>query len=158
MNKKDVWFDPFSVEIEESTKVSEILDYSDIISEISKALINYRKVNSLTQLQLSKILNMKQSMVSKLESGEYNATLKMLLKISYILENDSSFFIEIIENIRKLLIRKKQFNEVNSNKDYSYKMSNDNKKIYCNNYYIIMDFDEKNNSESKELKYSYKIS
>lgn len=155
MNKENILFDPFSEEIEESTKVSEILDYSDIISEISKSLINYRKINNLTQLQLAKILNMKQSMVSKLESGEYNATLKMLLKISYILENDSSFFIEIIENIRRLLIKKKQFNELKCNKDYNFKILNNNSVMHCDNYYII-NFYENDNLESKELKYSYK--
>ena len=75
----NVLFDPFSVEIEESDEISEALDYTDILVEVSRALVNYRKKQSLTQKQLSKILNMKQSMISKLESGEYNATLKMLL-------------------------------------------------------------------------------
>lgn len=149
----NVLFDPFSVEIEESVEISEILDYTDILVEVSRALVNYRKTQSLTQKQLSKILNMKQSMISKLESGEYNATLKMLLKISYTLEKDSSLFLDIIENIKKVLIRKKQYNEINLNKDYIYKVMNNNTKTYYFKDYTLINFEKQKN----ELNYSYKI-
>lgn len=150
----NVLFDPFSVEIEESDEISEALDYTDILVEVSRALVNYRKKQSLTQKQLSKILNMKQSMISKLESGEYNATLKMLLKISYTLEKDSSLFLDIIENIKKVLIRKKQYNEINLNKDYIYKVMNNNTKTYYFKDYTLINFEKQKN----ELNYSYKIS
>lgn len=149
----NVLFDPFSVEIEESVEISEVLDYTDILVEVSRALVNYRKTQSLTQKQLSKILNMKQSMISKLESGEYNATLKMLLKISYTLEKDSSLFLDIIENIKKVLIRKKQYNEINLNKDYIYKVMNNNTKTYYFKDYTLINFEKQKN----ELNYSYKI-
>lgn len=148
-----VLFDPFSVEIEESLEISEALDYTDILVEVSRALVNYRKTQSLTQEQLSKILNMKQSMISKLESGEYNATLKMLLKISYTLEKDSSLFLDIIENIKKVLIRKKQYNEINLKKDYIYKVMNNNTKTYYFKDYTLINFEKQKN----ELNYSYKI-
>lgn len=149
----NVLFDPFSVEIEESDEISEALDYTDILVEVSRALVNYRKKQSLTQKQLSKILNMKQSMISKLESGEYNATLKMLLKISYTLEKDSSLFLDIIENIKKVLIRKKQYNEINLKKDYIYKVMNNNTKTYYFKDYTLINFEKQKN----ELNYSYKI-
>ena len=129
------------------------MDYTDILVEVSRALVNYRKKQSLTQKQLSKILNMKQSMISKLESGEYNATLKMLLKISYTLEKDSSLFLDIIENIKKVLIRKKQYNEINLNKDYIYKVMNNNTKTYYFKDYTLINFEKQKN----ELNYSYKI-
>lgn len=139
--KESNLFDPYSIEIEESEKLSEILDYTDILAEIAKALKNYRKSNSLTQKQLANYLKVNQSMISKLESGEYNATFKMLLNISYALEKNSNLFIEVIENILKVLTVKYQYNYININNKYNYKIKNDKKDYYF--YYF-------NNKDNKE--------
>ena len=139
--KESNLFDPYSIEIEESEKLSEILDYTDILAEIAKALKNYRKSNSLTQKQLANYLKVNQSMISKLESGEYNATFKMLLNISYALEKNSNLFIEVIENILKVLTVKYQYNYININNKYYYKIKNDKKDYYF--YYF-------NNKDNKE--------
>lgn len=53
-----------------------------IYYQISKKIIEYRKVNKLSQKKLAGILGIGQSMVSKLESGEYNFTIEQLWKIS----------------------------------------------------------------------------
>ena len=95
---------------------------------------------------------MKQSKISKLESGEYNATLKMLLKISYTLEKDSSLFLDIIENIKKVLIRKKQYNEINLNKDYIYKVMNNNTKTYYFKDYTLINFEKQKNEYGKQYR------
>lgn len=145
-------FDPYSIEIEESSEVNEILNYSDILTEIARTLIDYRNKNKLTQEDLAKKLNMNQSMVSKLESGRYNATFKMLLKISYTLEKNSHLFLKIIEDIRNVLEYKEEYkNIMNIGKykcklDYNisniYLFNNKNKSIYekkitCNQEYKL---------------------
>lgn len=57
-------------------------ELDDILVAISLRIINYRIDNKLTQKQLAVKLNISQSMVSKLESGEYNPTIEQLWKIS----------------------------------------------------------------------------
>ncbi len=145
-------FDPYSIEIEESSEVNEILNYSDILTEIARTLIDYRNKNKLTQEDLAKKLNMNQSMVSKLESGRYNATFKMLLKISYTLEKNSHLFLKIIEDIRNVLEYKEEYKNIMSIGKYKCKLdynisniylfNNKNKSIYekeitCNQEYKL---------------------
>lgn len=117
INKNNL-FDPYSVEIEESSEINEILNYSDILAEIAKTIIEYRNEHDLTQKDLAKKLNMNQSMISKLESGRYNATLKMLLKISYDLEKSPYLFIKILENIKNVLEYKEEYKNVMRVKKY----------------------------------------
>lgn len=62
-------------------ETKKLFDLDDILVNISLKLINYRIDNKLTQKELSKKLNISQSMVSKLESGEYNPTIEHLWKI-----------------------------------------------------------------------------
>lgn len=54
----------------------------DILVDIACEFINYRVANNMTQKELAERLNMTQAMVSKLESGEYNPTVKMLFEIA----------------------------------------------------------------------------
>ena len=117
-------FDPYSVDIKESTEINELLDYTDVLVEIAKELINYRKKNNLTQKELAEKLNMNQTMISKLESGNYNATFKMLLKISYSLEKNSNIFLEILQKIRTNLIEKENYKNKKLNIVYKYQLEN----------------------------------
>lgn len=54
----------------------------DLLVDIACEFINYRAANNMTQKELAERLNMTQAMVSKLESGEYNPTVKMLFEIA----------------------------------------------------------------------------
>lgn len=88
------------VEINEDTnKADEIIEYEEILFEISKSIFEYRKEKKLTQKQLAKILDVDQVMISKLESGNYNPTFKQLHKISRQLTGTASLFIDTIRNI-----------------------------------------------------------
>lgn len=57
-------------------------EIDSILVDIACQFINYRLDNELTQKDLAKILQISQSMVSKLESGEYNPTVRLLAEIA----------------------------------------------------------------------------
>lgn len=65
---------------DESTK--EKFELDDILYDISMKIYEFRLKNDLTQKQLAEKLGIKQSMVSKLESGQYNPSIEQLWKIS----------------------------------------------------------------------------
>lgn len=140
-------FDPYSVDIQKDSKISEILDYTDILAEIAKELINYRKKKNLTQEQLANKLNVNQTMVSKLESGNYNATFKTLLRISYKLEENSDIFLETLQNIRKILIEKESYKNKKMNIVCKINMEN-------SNYIFLMKYDGEIEENTKQ---DYKI-
>jgi len=56
--------------------------------EIIKKLIEVRIENGLTQKELAKLCGIKQSNISRLESGKGNPTMKMLKKIANSLDCD----------------------------------------------------------------------
>lgn len=66
--------------------LEQLFELDDILVDISLKIINYRINNDLSQKQLAEKLDISQSMVSKLESGEYNPTVEQLWKISKKLE------------------------------------------------------------------------
>lgn len=63
-------------------RTQEEFELDDILSEISLTLIKYRLKNNLTQKDLADRLELSQSMISKLESGDYNPSISQLWKIS----------------------------------------------------------------------------
>lgn len=88
------------VEIKEDTsKIDEIIEYEEILFEISNTLKQYRQENNLTQKELAQLLEFDQVMISKLESGNYNPTFKQLHKISRKLTNSANLFVTVLENI-----------------------------------------------------------
>ncbi|MCD6546244.1 MAG: helix-turn-helix domain-containing protein [Thermotogae bacterium] len=56
--------------------------YKEIIAQISGEIMVYRKEHNLTQEQLADILGVSQEMVSRIESGKENLSLKRLVEIS----------------------------------------------------------------------------
>jgi DNA-binding helix-turn-helix protein len=96
----DELLDFSNIEIEGDTKsAEEILEYEEILFEISNSIKRYRKENKLSQQQLAEILDVEQAMISKIESGNYNPTFKQLYKISRKLTESTSLFLEVLENI-----------------------------------------------------------
>ena len=65
---------------DESTK--EKFELDDILYDVSMKIFEFRIKNNLTQKQLAEKLGITRSMVSKLESGQYNPTVEQLWKIS----------------------------------------------------------------------------
>jgi len=57
------------------------LNLISVMTDIAAALINYRVENALSQKELAKRLECSQAMVSKIESGDYNFTIKKLFDI-----------------------------------------------------------------------------
>ncbi|WP_051350649.1 helix-turn-helix transcriptional regulator [Caloramator sp. ALD01] len=76
---KNVW--NFIDEISDDEE-KDYFELDDILYNVSMKIFDYRTSNGLTQKQLAEKLGIKQSMVSKLESGEYNPTIEQLWKIS----------------------------------------------------------------------------
>lgn len=82
---------------DESTKERFELDdilLDDILYDISMKIFDFRTKKGWTQKQLAEKLGIKQVMVSKLESGQYNPTIEQLWKISKKLKWDFKVMLE----------------------------------------------------------------
>ena len=111
---------------EDISDIYNILEFEEILLAISEKLINYRNNNNLTQKQLSDKLKVNQSMIAKLEKGNYNPTFKQIYNISLKLTNSSEFFIEILEEIQS------KINKISKN-NYKLEISSEDK---INNYWV----------------------
>ncbi len=72
------------------------LELEKLLVDIACEFINFRMNNNLMQKDLAEMLGMTQAMISKLESGDYNPTVKMLYEISKKLSWD--FNVEFAAN------------------------------------------------------------
>ena len=110
MIKEDNLFDANSVAItNDVSEIDEVLDFEEILLSISNSIITYRKSNKMTQDKLAKKLDMDQTMVSKIERGTYNPTIKLLYSISRKLTKSADLFIEILKDIIKNLSKNKNY-------------------------------------------------
>ena len=66
----------------ESDEFKRQMQVEELLVDIACEFINYRAAHGMTQKDLAKKLGITQAMVSKLESGEYNPTVKMLFEIA----------------------------------------------------------------------------
>lgn len=106
--KEEKLFDANAYEItDDVSAIDEVLEYEQILLSVSKSIINYRKNNNLTQKELADSLNMNQAMISKIEKGTYNPTLKILYTFSRKLTKSSNFFINILKDIISNLYKSK---------------------------------------------------
>lgn len=108
------------------------LEYIEILYIISISIENYREKYNLTQKQLANKLQVSQEMISKLESGKCNISIKKLVEIWNKLSNNEYDFTS------RLLNQIMQKTRDNYNR------------IYCNNY--ICTFKVHTNGEEKEIK------
>ena len=118
-------FDPSVITITEDTShIDTILEYGLIQHGIAQTLVEYRLENKLTQSEFAERLGVTQAMISKLEDGNYNPTLKQLHKISRKLTKSTQFLIDMLTNILTILHR-------DNNVDYTtYYVYNNSKAIY----------------------------
>lgn len=86
-----------------SKEVEEILELNEIFYSISKMIIEYRKEHEITQTELAKMLNVNQTMISKIESGKYNPTVKQIYKISRKLTGYTDMFKDTLREILRNL-------------------------------------------------------
>ena len=67
-----------SIDIPDTPEVLAACAYSDIIDDISMALVDYRIQHNLSQVDLAKHLSISQTMISQYESGARNISLNTL--------------------------------------------------------------------------------
>lgn len=80
--EKMMLVDAYKFFSEENEDFKKEMQIEDILVNIACEFINYRAVHGLTQKDLAEKLQITQAMVSKLESGEYNPTVRMLFEIA----------------------------------------------------------------------------
>lgn len=77
-----------------------ILEQGEMLYSISEGFIKYRNQNgNMTQKALAEKLSVNQSMIAKLESGNYNPTFKLIHKLTNQLTDSSEMFVKILENM-----------------------------------------------------------
>lgn len=119
---------------EDISEIDEILEQEEILLTISKSIIEYRREKGITQKELAKILEVNQTMVSKLESGNYNATFKSIHKITRKLTKSSEMFAKILEemikNVRQITTQEYiEKIEIEKYLEYNYTKKNTEAKI-----------------------------
>ena len=114
--------------------IDAILEQEEMLYAISESIINYRKSNGLSQIELAKKLKVNQTMISKLESGSYNPTFTKLQEMCRELTNSSEMFIEILENIKKAIRRVTEKSYVVETKTKKYIYSEKSNVIDFNKY------------------------
>lgn len=95
---------PFSsINLTKNTKKQSKEEFSYVLalSIIANVIKTFRLNNNLTQNDIASKLNVNQVMISKLEKGTYNPSIKLLIKISYGLTNDRTLFNYMIKEICK---------------------------------------------------------
>lgn len=116
------------------SEIDAILEQEEMLYAISESIVKYRKNNNLTQKDLAKILNVNQTMISKLESGIYNPTFIKIQEMCRKLTNSSDMFIELLDNIKKSIRRVTEKSYAIDMKPKQYLYSNKNNVIKFEKY------------------------
>ena len=135
---KNKLFDANNITINaDVSTIDNVLEYEQILLIISKTILKYREMHNLTQKELAQKLNVNQVMISKLERGNYNPTIKLLHSISRKLSNSSDLFISMLKDI--IISLYKSQNITYSMKFKRYEIYQNNNKdnityLVCDNY------------------------
>ncbi len=121
-------------EIKENPEIDSIIEKEEILYTISEFIIKYREENEITQTELAEKLKVNQSMIAKLESGNYNATFNKIHEISRKLSNSSEIFIKILENMIKAVKNVTEKSYINENKPSQYIYSQKNNVVQFQKY------------------------
>lgn len=129
-------FDAKSIPIKENvSNIDTVLEYEQILLSISKAISNYRRKYKLTQKELASRLNVNQVMISKLERGNYNPTVKLLHSISRKLTDSSNLFIDMLKDIIVSLYKSQNIKyslQFQKYETYQYGLKNNITYLVCN--------------------------
>ena len=133
----------------------EKFEYDEILFAISKELVRYSDEMEMTQKDLAKKLNISQAMVSRIESGKYNFSVKKLVHLWYTLSTKK---INFGERILKRMLEK-----VSDNYTYIYSNIVETKETKFNyNKNNVFKFDSKisevNSKKESEPLYMIQIS
>lgn len=101
---------------QENNEFKREMEISNLLVDIACEFIKYRDKNGLTQKDLAEKLQITQAMVSKLESGDYNPTIKMLFEMAQKLS--WSFKLEFNEVSRKYNYEYEVQEELEQNSEY----------------------------------------
>lgn len=139
-------FDANEIEIKEDvSNIDEVLEYEQILLSISKTIVKYRNDNNLTQKELAKILENNQVMISKLERGNYNPTVKLLYNISRKLTKSSDLFINMLKDIITNLYKSRNISYTIQFKKYETYKYNVSNKESDNITYLVNEYNNKEN-------------
>lgn len=105
---------------EENSEFKKEMEIETLLVDIACEFIRYRDNNGLTQKDLADKLEITQAMVSKLESGDYNPTVKLLFEIAQKLS--WNFNIEFNQGIEKIDYQFEDEHESIQNLNYMEKM------------------------------------
>lgn len=120
------------------------IEYNEILFIISKELVNYRDQNNLKQEELADKLNISQVMISKMESGKYNYTIKSLVKLWNKLSTEKiNFGARLLNKIYNKIVKnynsiKVELNQENTDEKFDFdKNSTKKEKINVSKVYTI---------------------
>lgn len=113
------------------------IEYNEILLIISKELVSYRDENNLKQEDLAKKLNKSQVMISKMESGKYNYTIKSLVNLWNNLSTEKvNFGARLLNKIYNKVVKnynliKVELNNKNIDEDFNYEKNDTKIEIVC---------------------------
>lgn len=143
--KIDDLFDAYKYEIKEDvSNIDSVLEYEQILLCISRTIVRYREERGLTQKDLAKILDVNQAMISKLERGNYNPTIKLLYTISRKLTESSDLFINMLKDTITNLYKSKNIGykiQFQKYETYKYNVNTEKKN---NVTYLVNEYNNKN--------------
>lgn len=124
--KKLLKEDKFNVDKE----LLEKIEYKEVLFILSQEIIEYREKNNLKQIDLANKLNMSQVMISKIESGTYNPTVKKLVQIWNALSNENiNFGANLLIKIYNKIVKNYNncvMSEINQNEQENYEFNEEN--------------------------------
>ena len=107
----------------------ERVDYNDMLVCVAKTLIDYRTKFNYNQEYIAQKLNMSQVMISKIESGKYNLSIKLLVKIWNKLSTKDFDFAKVV--LKNMLKKSQENYDIKYNFNvYSTIIKNDSDEIF----------------------------
>lgn len=86
MKRKDVvYWEDFKKELEKQPGFKEAMKETDLEYQVSRAIIYARIKKGMTQADIAKAMNTKQSVISRVESAKITPSLSFLKRLAHVL-------------------------------------------------------------------------